>query len=68
MFNLQRLKQRIDEFGGRVAFGREMGLNSLEVDSKLCGNGEFTLTEISRAVEILKIEPQEIPVYFFNQV
>ena len=67
MFNFEKLEQRINEvFGSREAFGKELGLNSLEIDSRLVDVTEFSLSEIKKAVILLNINPQEIPLYFFN--
>ena len=67
MFNYEELEQKINEvFGSKEAFGKELGLTKQRISSKLGGNDEFTLSEIGKAVEVLNINPIEIPSYFFN--
>ncbi len=67
MFNFEKLEQRINEvFGGREAFGKELGLSKQRINSRLNGIAEFSLSEIKKAVNLLNINPQEIPLYFFD--
>ena len=69
MFNYEELEQKINEvFGSEEAFGKELGLTSQEIDSRLTGASEFSLAEINRAVKVLNINPVEIPLYFFDEV
>lgn len=67
MFNYEELEQKINEvFGSEEAFGKELGLTKQRISSKLGGNDEFTLSEIDKTVNLLNINPIEIPSYFFN--
>lgn len=67
MFNYEMLEQRINEvFGSIEVFGKELGLTKQRISSKLGSNDEFTLSEIDKAVNLLNINPIEIPSYFFN--
>jgi len=67
MFDYGKLEQLINEvFGSIEVFGKELGLTKQRISSKLGGNDEFTLSEIDKAVNLLNINPIEIPSYFFN--
>ena len=67
MFDYGKLEQRITEvFGGREPFGKKLGLNGQEIDSRLDGVTEFPLSEIDKAVNLLNINPLEISSYFFD--
>ena len=67
MFNYENLEKRINNmFGGVAAFGKLIGMDEQEIDSKLENISEFTMAEIEKAAEILNIFPEEIPAYFFD--
>lgn len=67
-FVYNKLKGRIKEiFGTQSAFAEAVGLSSVSVSAKLNNGVEFKPSEIMKAVDVLKIEPEDIPVYFFTQ-
>ena len=67
MFNYEMLKQLINEvFGSIGVFGKELGLSKQRINSRLNGITEFSQSEIDKAVEVLNINPIEIPSYFFE--
>lgn len=66
VFSYSKLKGRIIEvLGTNGSFIDGMGWSRPTFTRKLSGESEWTDQEIVRAAELLKIEPEEIPVYFF---
>lgn len=64
--NYKKLKGEIrGKFGTQEAFATEMGLSVCSLNKKLNGRTEWTAGEMRKAVELLSIPAQEIPVYFF---
>jgi hypothetical protein len=65
-FDFSKLLGRIvEKFGTRSAFAAELGLADSVLSSRLSNKVYFNAEEIHRSCEILDIDPQDIPVYFF---
>ena len=68
-FDYSKLSGRIIErFGTRKAFVEALGKTSSWLSARLTGPRPFTDVEIMRMCEpdLLDIEPQDIPAYFFK--
>ena len=66
-FNYAKLRGKIREiFNTQSAFSQAMGMSTTSLSEKLNNKVEFTQNEIEKAVELLKIPKDEIPVYFFT--
>ncbi len=66
-FNYAKLRGRIREiFGTEYKFAQAMKLSPQSLSKKLNGKVEFTQKEIERAIELLRIPPEEITLYFFH--
>lgn len=67
-YNYRKLEGRIVEICvSRTNFAKEMGLSDRSISLKLNNRVPWKQTEISKAMEILKIDPSEVQDYFFNQ-
>ncbi len=67
IFNHERLEQRINEMYSELgSFGKLMGMTKQKINSRLKSATKFTQSEIEKAVDLLKINPEEIPAYFFE--
>lgn len=66
-FNYSKLRGKIREiFNTQGDFAKAMGMSTTSLSVKLNNNVEFSQKEIEKAVELLKIDKEEIPVYFFT--
>ena len=66
--NSNKLKGRIVEvFETQGAFADALGVTQQTVSQKLKNKRELTRAEIERWCELLKIEREEIPSYFFTE-
>ena len=66
-FDYSKLTGRIIElFGSRQAFAKEFEVSKGMLSAKLNNKAKFSTYEITRACELLKIEPEEIGEYFFT--
>lgn len=66
-FDYSKLRGKIREiFKTQSAFAEAMGMSSTSLSAKLNNNVEFSQKEIDRAVDLLKIEKEDIPAYFFT--
>lgn len=52
------------KFGTNAAFAEAMGMNKSTLSKKLNGWSEWTRSEIERAMELLNLPWDEIPLYF----
>lgn len=67
-YNYRKLEGRIVEICvSRTNFAKEMELSDRSISLKLNNRVPWKQTEISKAMEILKIDPSEVQDYFFNQ-
>lgn len=67
IFNYKKLEERINAmFGNIETFGKLMGMTKQRINSRLKSATDFTQSEIEKAAELLNIQPEEIPVYFFD--
>lgn len=68
MFEHDRLRGKIiEKFGSQKRFTELMGISDASMSYKMTGKREFTSSEISKAIEILNIDPHHIYEYFFNK-
>ena len=66
-FDYSKLRGKIREiFKTQSAFAEAMGMSTTSLSVKLNNNVEFSQKEIDRAVDLLKIEKEDIPAYFFT--
>ncbi len=66
-FDYSKLRGRIREiFNTEERFAKEMNLSTVSLSFKLNGKREWTQQEINRACEILSLEREDIPEYFFK--
>lgn len=65
-FDYSKLRGKIREFGTQEAFANAIGISTVTLSEKLNNKSQFTQNEINKTVDILKIEPEEIPIYFFT--
>lgn len=62
-----KLLGRITEkIGTQAEFANAMGVSERSISLKLNNKVSWKDNEISKAVEILGIDPKDIPVYFFK--
>jgi len=67
-FDYNKLRGRIKEYcGTQATFAEEMGLSNTSLSNKLNNKIEFSQIEIEKALVILKLKKEDIPVYFFNK-
>lgn len=65
-FNYSKLKGRIIEIlDNNSTFFDGMGWSRPTFNRKIAGESEWTDQEIMKAAEMLQIEPDRIPSYFF---
>lgn len=66
-FDFSKLLGRIvEKFGTRSAFAAAMGMAESALSNRFSNKVHFDADEIYRACELLDIDPQDIPVYFFT--
>lgn len=62
-----KLLGRITEkIGTQAEFANAMGVSERSISLKLNNKVSWKDNEISKAVEILEIDPKDIPAYFFK--
>ena len=62
----QELRGRIRaRFKTQADFAQALGISECSLSKKLNGRAEWTAMEIRKACELLGIEPEYIPQYFF---
>ena len=67
MFNYAKLRGRIKEiFDTETTFAKNLGISQTSLSQKLNNKVEFTQKEIEKAIELLHIPKEEIPMYFFT--
>lgn len=66
-YDFSKLRGKIRElFGKDEAFAKAMNLSTRSLSLKLTGERYFKPPEISRAIELLQLQPSDIPAYFFT--
>lgn len=65
-FDYSKLRGKIREFGTQEAFANAIGISTVTLSERLNNKSQFTQNEINKTVDVLKIEPEEIPIYFFT--
>ena len=67
-FDHNKLKGRIvEKFRTQGLFSKELGVSERTLSLKLNNKIFFSQDEIYKSCEILEINKEEIPVYFFNK-
>ena len=67
MFNNSRPREKIiSEYGTIRAFASALGLSDRTVSSRLCNKSQWRLGEIIKTVDLLRIAPADIGLYFFT--
>ena len=68
IFNYSKLKGKIREVcSTQENFAKALNKTDTAINNKLNNKSYFTQSEISKAIEVLDIKPEEICEYFFNQ-
>lgn len=68
MYDYSKLAGRIIEvFGTRYNFAKAMRWAERTLSLKMNGKREWKQQDISKAVKLLKLLPEDIPDYFFKQ-
>ena len=57
----------IERFGTLSNFAAAMGISAATLSWRMTGRAEWKRDEIARAVNLLKIKPAEIALYFFPE-
>lgn len=66
-YDYSKLKGRIIEIcGSQGAFAEKMGVSEQTISNKLKGRFRFSQNDIEKAIEILNLTKEDIPLYFFN--
>lgn len=66
-FCYSKLSGRIVEiFGTQSAFAISMGFSKATLSQKLNNKTEFSQEEIYKAINLLKLNASDIPLYFFT--
>lgn len=66
-FDYSKLKGRIvEKVGTRKKFADKMGWSQRTTSLKMQGQISWTQDDISKAIDVLDIDPKEIPIYFFK--
>lgn len=66
-WNYQKLRGRIKEIcGTQDAFADMLGIGRVSLSKRLNNLLEFSQDEIYKSCDILKINPVDIPTYFFT--
>ncbi len=67
-FDYRKLKGKIKEiFDTQDAFAKALGISNVTLSAKLNNKTEFSQKEIDKASDLLNIEKEEIPNYFFTK-
>lgn len=68
IYDYSKLNGRIKEyFDTQDDFARAIKRSPTSVSYKLNNKRKFTQDEISLSIDVLKIRPEEIPIYFFSK-
>lgn len=54
-----------EKYGSQDAFAKDMGVASSTVSRKITGESDWTRAEIVKAANLLNIDYEQIPVYWF---
>ena len=55
-----------EKMGTQLAFAQAMGVSERSISLKLNNKVSWKDSEISKAVEVLGLNPKDIPAYFFK--
>lgn len=75
MVDIRDIKYDYSELRGRIVtifgtngdFGKAMGMSSATISYKLTNKSDFTQSEISKAVDLLKLDKADIGKIFFTE-
>lgn len=67
-YDYSKLRGRIvEKFGSNGAFAKAFPMSERTLSKKMNGKVGWAQKQMKRACELLDIEEQELPVYFFKQ-
>ena len=67
VFNHSKVRGKIKEvFGTQAAFASALGISTATLSAKLNNEFQWKSSEIFKACELLEIDKEEIPLYFFT--
>ena len=58
----------IERFGSLSAFAAAMGFSPATLSWRMTGRAEWKRDEIARAINLLRINPADIALYFFPEI
>jgi len=68
-YDYSKLLGRIKEmYSTQEAFARKMPIGYVSLNQRLNNKLEFNSSEILIAADLLDIQKEEIPLYFFNEI
>ena len=68
-FDYSKLRGRIREkFGTEHKFAAAMGMGRVSLSGKLNNEGDFTRKQMLKAAELLQLDANDIPEYFFRPI
>lgn len=66
-FNYQKLRGKIKEVcGTQDKFAKQLGIGRVSLSQRLNNQSEFSQSEIQTSCQILKLNKNDIPLYFFD--
>ncbi|MCI8355154.1 MAG: DUF739 family protein [Lachnospiraceae bacterium] len=66
-YDYRKLRGRIKEIcGTQDSFASKLGIGRVSLSQRLNNQLEFSQSEMLRSCEILGINQEDIPIYFFN--
>lgn len=66
-YDYGKLRGKIKEVcGTQNDFSKKLGIGRVSLSQRLNNQLEFSQNEIFKSCEILNIDKEEIPIYFFN--
>ena len=66
-YDYSKLTGKIKEiFGRQVAFAEAMGMGESTLSLKLNNRAEWSQAEMSKAMDLLLIDPADVRLYFFT--
>lgn len=69
MYDYSKLSGKIVEnFGTRYEFANAMGWSERTLSLKMSGKRDWRQRDIRKAVKILNLSNDDIPIYFFKQI
>lgn len=68
-YNYSRLLGKIKEnYGTQENFAKALGIGRVSLSQRLNSKLEFSQNEINKSIELLGLDPLDIPAYFFSVI